>query len=127
MAEVMNEQVVASQTQAVAEEKAVQTTAPVAPKQPVSKFGRQKTVEIKRQDGGIDTYLLQYPGVKTAMQILDNSLMPNGLTSRTAYGEQLLQEVVVEPAGLTLDDFDEREGINELIDAADEFLGEMWN
>jgi len=124
MAEVVNEQVVAAQT---VEENAVLTTAPATPKKPASKFGRQKTVEIKRQDGGIDTYLLQYPGVRKVMEIMDNSTMPNGQIARSAYGDQLLQEVVVDPANLTLDDFDEREGINELIDAADEFLGEIWD
>ena len=93
---------------------------------PVSKFGQQKEVEIKRADGGVDKYLLQYPGIRKAMEIIDNSTMPNGQLARSIFADQLLEHVVVQPANLTLDDFDEREGINQLIDEADEFLGEFW-
>lgn len=93
---------------------------------PVSKFGQQKKVEIKRADGGMDEYLLQYPGVRKSMEIIDNSTMPNGQMARSIFADQLLEHVVVQPANLTLDDFDEREGINQLIDEADEFLGEFW-
>ncbi|WEA53380.1 hypothetical protein PWO95_02155 [Weissella paramesenteroides] len=93
---------------------------------PVSKFGQQKEVEIKRADGGVDKYLLQYPGIRKAMEIIDNSTMPNGQLARSIFADQLLEHVVVQPANLSLDDFDEREGINQLVDAADEFLGELW-
>ncbi|HJG85243.1 MAG TPA: hypothetical protein K8V21_07670 [Weissella thailandensis] len=93
---------------------------------PVSKFGQQKEVEIKRADGGVDKYLLQYPGIRKAMEIIDNSTMPNGQLARSTFADQILEHVVVQPARLTLDDFDEREGINQLVDEADEFLGELW-
>lgn len=93
---------------------------------PVSKFGQQKEVEIKRADGGVDKYLLQYPGIRKAMEIIDNSTMPNGQLARSIFADQLLEHVVIQPANLSLDDFDEREGINQLVDAADEFLGELW-
>ena len=93
---------------------------------PVSKFGQQKEVEINRADGGVDKYLLQYPGIRKAMEIIDNSTMPNGQLARSIFADQLLEHVVVQPANLSLDDFDEREGINQLVDAADEFLGELW-
>jgi hypothetical protein len=93
---------------------------------PVSKFGQQKEVEIKRADGGVDKYLLQYPGIRKAMEIIDNSTMPNGQLARSIFADQLLEHVIVQPANLSLDDFDEREGINQLVDAADEFLGELW-
>lgn len=93
---------------------------------PVSKFGQQKEVEIKRADGGVDKYLLQYPGIRKAMEIIDNSTMPNGQLARSIFADQLLEHVVVQPANLSLDDFDELEGINQLVDAADEFLGELW-
>lgn len=46
--------------------------------------------------------------------------------ARSIFADQLLEHVVVQPANLTLDDFDEREGIDQLIDEADEFLGEFW-
>ena len=93
---------------------------------PVSKFGQQKEVQIKRADGGVDKYLLQYPGIRKTMEIIDNSTMPNGQLARSIFADQLLEHVVVQPANLSLDDFDEREGINQLVDAADEFLGELW-
>lgn len=114
---------------------AAQQTVPEQPQQPVqipevakpvSKFGQQKEVEIKRADGGVDKYLLQYPGIRKAMEIIDNSTMPNGQLARSIFADQLLEHVVVQPANLSLDDFDEREGINQLVDAADEFLGELW-
>ena len=90
-----------------------------------SKFGKQKTVEIKRTDGETDTYLLQYPGIRKVMEMIDDSMMPNGILARSVYAEQLLKEVVVQPANLTIDDFDEREGLQTLVDEADEFLGEI--
>lgn len=114
---------------------AAQQTVPAQPQKPVqipevakpvSKFGQQKEVEIKRADGGVDKYLLQYPGIRKAMEIIDNSTMPNGQLARSIFADQLLEHVVVQPANLSLDDFDEREGINQLVDAADEFLGELW-
>ena len=52
--------------------------------------------------------------------------MPNGQLARSMFADQILEHVVVQPAHLTLDDFDEREGINQLVDEADEFLGELW-
>ena len=60
------------------------------------------------------------------MEIIDNSTMPNGQLARSTFADQILEHVVVQPARLTLDDFDEREGINQLVDEADEFLGELW-
>lgn len=92
---------------------------------PENKFGKQKTVVITDKNGKDWTYKLQYPGMRAAMEILDNSRMPNGLIARSVFADQLLEQVVVEPAGLDVDSFDERPGLSQLIDEADLFLGEF--
>ncbi len=92
---------------------------------PENKFGKQQVVTVTDKEGKDWEYLLQFPGMRAAMEILDNSRMPNGLISRAVYAQELLDQVVVEPANLTVDDFDERPGLSQLIDEADLFLGEL--
>lgn len=91
----------------------------------VSKYGKQEKWTHTDSNGKEWNYTFQYPGMRTAMEILDNSRMSNGIISRTIFADLLLEHVVIEPRNLTIDDFDERPGMNELIDAADEFLGKI--
>lgn len=91
----------------------------------VTKYGKQENWTYTDKNEKVWEYTFQYPGMRTAMEILDNSRMANGILSRTMFADLLLEHVVVEPRNLTIDDFDERPGMNELIDAADEFLGKI--
>ena len=49
--------------------------------------------------------------------------MENGQIARSVMYDEMLKSVVVQPHGLTLDDFDNRPGAAELFDAVDSFLG----
>lgn len=91
----------------------------------VTKYGKQEKWVYTDKNGKDWEYTFQYPGMRTTMEMLDSSRMPNGLVSRTALADLLLENVVIEPRNLTIDDFDERPGMNELVDAADEFLGQF--
>lgn len=90
-----------------------------------TKYGKQENWKYTDKNGKEWDYKFQYPGMRTTMEILDNSRMANGIVSRTTFADLLLEHVVVEPRNLTIDDFDERPGMNDLIDAADEFLGQF--
>lgn len=110
------------QTAAVEEQPAVQVPVVESPKKKVSRFGEQKVVEIKQEDGSVEKFTLQYPGIRVVLDIYDNAQMANGNLSRTAFADQAFAEVVVDPVKLDLDYFDEHDGFNELLDQIAEFL-----
>lgn len=72
-------------------------------------------------------YTFQFPGVRKAYEILDNAQMANGGISSAVLYDGFCQSVIVSPAHLTLDDFDERPGLTEVMNAADSFLGRWLN
>jgi hypothetical protein len=69
-------------------------------------------------------YTLQYPGIRKHLEMLDEAEMSNGTTANSILWEQYLKYVVVVPNNLTLDDFDKRPGLIQLMNACDSFLGE---
>ncbi|HCU09079.1 hypothetical protein [Weissella cibaria] len=109
------------QVAAVESQPAVQAPVVEAPKK-VSRFGEKKVVEIKQEDGSVEKFTLQYPGIRVVLDIYDNAQMANGNLSRTAFADQAFAEVVVDPVKLDLDYFDEHDGFNELLDQIAEFL-----
>lgn len=72
-------------------------------------------------------YTFQFPGVRKAYKMLDDARMSNGGIANSIYYDEVCKEVIIEPRGLSLDSFDERPGLEELMDAADTFLGTMLN
>lgn len=112
----------AEQVAAVEAQPAVQAPVPAVPTKKVSRFGEQKVVEIKQEDGSVEKFTLQYPGIRVVLDIYDNAQMANGNLSRTAFADQAFAEVVVDPVKLDLDYFDEHDGFNELLDQIAEFL-----
>lgn len=112
----------AEQMAAVEAQPAVQAPVVETPKKKVSRFGEQKVVEIKQEDGSVEKFTLQYPGIRVVLDIYDNAQMANGNLSRTAFADQAFAEVVVDPVKLDLDYFDEHDGFNELLDQIAEFL-----
>lgn len=94
---------------------------PDAEKKPFNKFGKQETHKI----GGIE-YKFQFPGVRSAQQILDNSKGPAGIFVDEAYNKQLMDTVIVEPK-TDWDYWDEHEGYREVMALADNFLGRLLN
>lgn len=84
--------------------------------------GNQKWVYT--DSNGYDwEYEFQFPGIRKAYEIIDNARMENGQIARSVMYDEMLKSVVVQPHGLTLDDFDNRPGAAELFDAVDSFLG----
>lgn len=90
-----------------------------AEKKPMKKFGKQET----RTVGEVE-YTFQFPGVRTAQRILDNSKMGNGAFNDEAYHTQLMETVIVAPK-VNWDYWDENEGYREVMALADNFLGRL--
>jgi len=59
---------------------------------------------IVTKDGPTD-FLLRDPGVGWVVRTEEQCQMPNGNVSYATYVERMLSDVVVQPQGLTLDDF----------------------
>lgn len=89
---------------------------PEKEKQPLKKFGKQKKVTV----AGVE-YTLQFPGVRRAQQILDNS-KTSGVFRDDAYHTMLMDEIIVDPK-IDWDYWDENEGYIELMGETDIFLG----
>lgn len=87
------------------------------------RLGKNETWTFKDKNGKEWKYQLQFPGIRKTMEIFDKVVQANGQTSMAKSMEEYLKYVVVEPSGLTLDDFDERPGVMELYQACDQFLG----
>ena len=92
-----------------------------AEKTPMKKFGKQETHTV-----GETEYKFQFPGVRAAQRILDNSKMGNGAFNDEAYHTQLMELVIVEPK-TNWDFWDENEGYREVMALADNFLGRLLN
>lgn len=90
-------------------------------KKPLNKYGKQEKHEVD----GVE-YLFQFPGVRKAQQILDNSKAPGGIFVDEAYNTQLMEHVIVQPK-VNWDYWDEHEGYREVMALADNFLGRLLN
>lgn len=61
-------------------------------------------------------YVAQFSGVSTAIRAIDSSYIEgSNVTSSEKLGEYILKHIIVEPAGLTLDDFDTLEEFNDVV------------
>lgn len=85
--------------------------------QKVSKFGKQH----KHTAHGVQ-YIMQFPGTRRVQEILDNSMV-RGQINETIYNEQLMEDVIVQPSGLTFEYWDENDGYREVMKETDRFLG----
>lgn len=88
-------------------------------------LAEQKEYVYTDKNGYEWKYLLQFPGMLKAQEILDDSQDENGKLLRAKMYQNYLKWVVVDPQGLTVDDFNERPGLLELMAACDSFLGEL--
>lgn len=92
---------------------------PVAEKKPLNKYGKQEKHTVADVE-----YTFQFPGVRKAQQILDNSKAIGGVFSDEAYNTQLMESVIVVPK-TDWDYWDVAEGYREVMALADNFLGRM--
>lgn len=99
-----------------------ETTKKVEPAK-IDRLSNNETFTYTDKNGYEYKYVLQFPGITRAYEMLDNATMANGQISKAVLANEYIENVVVEPAGLTLDDFDERPGVEELYNAIDLFLG----
>lgn len=61
-------------------------------------------------------YTAQFNGISAALQAIDNSYIEgSNNTSLTKLSKYLLENVLISPKGLTVDDFDSMDEFNELI------------
>lgn len=91
----------------------------------LSKKGKQEKFELKDDNGKvIETYTLQFPGVKKTQELFDGSKNARGNIVTKIYHEELMKHVVVAPK-VDWDYWDEHEGYGRVMDAADTFLGDM--
>lgn len=89
-------------------------------KQPMKKFGTQEVYEAT--DG--TKYKFQFPGVRKAQQIIDDSRNGYGLVVTGSYYEELWENVIMEPK-VDWDYWEEHEGYQEVMSACDRFLGSL--
>jgi hypothetical protein len=91
----------------------------------LSKKGKQEKFELKDDDGKvIGTYTFQFPGIRKAQDLIDSAKNVAGVVVTKDYNEALMKHVIVEPI-TNWDYWDENEGYNRVMAAADRFLGEL--
>ncbi len=74
-----------------------------------------KFYTVEKEIGGV-TYKCQFNGISAALKALDDSYIEgSNNTSLEKLSEYLFKNVVVEPKGLTADDFDDMEVFQEVI------------
>ena len=73
-----------------------------------------KTYQIKKVIGGKE-YVAQFNGIAAAVEALDEWRKENENISIAAMSKYVLEHVIVEPKGLTMDDFDTMDELNEVI------------
>ena len=106
----------------------LQAEHPVTPAAPapepvkLNMLAKQKSFIFKDANGYEWKYLFQFPGIKQAWEMIDNARMENGMLSNTKLWEQYCEQVIVEPANLKIDDFNDRPGLVEVMNACDTFL-----
>lgn len=83
----------------------------------MSKVAKTTTITV----GGKE-YKLQHPGVRWYLENTDNSRDARGFLSVSKYAQNILDNVVVDPPGLKLDDFESVAELEELVQKADQFL-----
>lgn len=81
-----------------------------------------KFYSVKKVINGKE-YTAQFNGISAALEAVDNSYIEGtNTTSTVKLSKYLLSNVIVEPAGLTADDFETMEEFNEVIAFAREVM-----
>lgn len=94
---------------------------PETEKKPLNRYGKQEKHNVEDVE-----YTFQFPGVRKAQQILDNSKALGGVFSDEAYNTQIMEHVIVNPK-TNWDYWDEHGGYREVMALADNFLGRLLN
>lgn len=110
--------------QAPAQLQTAPRTAPAPEPVKLNLLAKQQKYTYTDKNGYGWDYVFQFPGIKQMQQITDNARMSTGFMSLAILYEEYLKKVIVEPVRLTIDDFNDRPGFDEVMTACDTFLGE---
>lgn len=82
----------------------------------------KKTYTVEKEINGTK-YIAQFNGISAALDAVDGCYITGTQNISTAkMAKYLLEKVIVEPKGLTADDFDTLEELNEVTDFAREVM-----
>lgn len=81
----------------------------------------KKPYTVEKEINGVK-YTAQFNGISAAVKALDEWRKENENISISAMSEYILAHVIVEPKGLTMDDFDSMEELNEVVGFGREVL-----
>lgn len=74
-----------------------------------------KPYTVKKKIGGVE-YTAQFNGISAALESVDNGYIDGTSTASVVkHTQYLLENVIVEPKGLTVDDFDNMDDLNVVI------------
>ena len=74
-----------------------------------------KFYTVEKEIGGTK-YVAQFAGLSCALKAVDNSYIEgSNNTSVEKIADYIFKNIIVEPAGLTIDDFDSLEEFNEVV------------
>ena len=74
----------------------------------------KKPYTVKKDINGKE-YIAQFNGISEAVKALDEWRKDNENISISKMSEYILEHVIVEPKGLTMDDFDSMDELNEVV------------
>lgn len=81
-----------------------------------------KFYQVKKTIGGVE-YTAQFNGISAALKAIDDSYIDGtNNTSVTKLAEYLFENVIVEPKGLQIDDFESMEDFNAVVTFAREVM-----
>ena len=79
----------------------------------------------EKEIGGIK-YVAQFNGLSSALSALDECTLASGQLSVQKLTNYILSHVIVEPKGLSADDFEDIEGLNEVVKFGREVMQGMF-
>ena len=74
----------------------------------------KKPYTVKKKIGEVE-YIAQFNGLAAAVEALDDWRKDNENISIAKMSKYVLEHVIVEPKGLTMDDFDSMDELNEVV------------
>ena len=78
-------------------------------------MGKNKFYTVEKEINGVN-YVAQFSGLSCAMKAIDTTYIEGtSTTCMEDFAGYILENVIVEPAGLTIDDFDTMDDLNAVV------------
>ncbi len=88
----------------------------------MSEAGKNKFYTCSKEIDGV-RYVAQFSGMALALRAVDESYLPGGVNLGTEnLARYILDKVIVEPSGLTIDDFEDIETLNAVVNFGAEVM-----